>query len=117
MMFNLLSNAVKFTPDGGIISLEARNGGDDLIISVTDNGIGIPKEVQNNLFTDFYQVQSGLTSKTPGTGLGLAITKRIVEMHGGEIRVESEGENKACRFVFSLPIKIGEESEKQPACR
>jgi PAS domain S-box-containing protein len=115
VMYNLLSNAVKFTPDGGRISIEARDGDDDLVLSVTDNGIGIPREHQDKLFTEFYQVQSGLISKTPGTGLGLAISKRIVETHGGKIWVKSEGVNKGSSFYFSLPIKKGERCE-EPAC-
>ena len=115
VMYNLLSNAVKFTPDGGRISIEAHNDNGNLAFSVTDSGIGIPREHQDKLFTEFYQVQSGLTSKTPGTGLGLAISKRIVETHGGKIWLESEGGEEGSRFNFTLPIKKGERCE-EPAC-
>ncbi len=115
VMFNLLSNAVKFTPDGGSINIQGRNDDNTLVFSVADNGIGIPPEHIDKLFTDFYQVQSGLISKTPGTGLGLAISKRIVETHGGNIWVESDGKNKGSRFYFTLPIKKGELCE-EPAC-
>jgi PAS domain S-box-containing protein len=105
IVFNLLSNAAKFTPDDGTITLGARREGSELIISVADTGIGIGSEDQKKIFGEFYQVQSGLTDKTPGTGLGLPLSKRMVEMHGGRIWVESEGEDKGSIFTFSLPIR------------
>jgi PAS domain S-box-containing protein len=105
IMFNLLSNAVKFTPDGGAIGVEARKEGKELIISVSDTGIGIIPQEQKKLFGVFYQASGGIRDKTPGTGLGLAITKSIVEKHGGRIWMESEGINKGSRFTFTLPIQ------------
>ncbi|MFH1293184.1 MAG: HAMP domain-containing sensor histidine kinase, partial [Pseudomonadota bacterium] len=133
VIFNLLSNAAKFTPDGGEIHVfanrvssfqypvsdghETRNlelvedpamggeTGDFLQISVEDTGIGIAPEDQKKIFDEFYQVKGGVTDKTQGTGLGLSLTRRLVEMHGGRIWVESEGEGKGSRFIFSLPIK------------
>jgi signal transduction histidine kinase len=104
VMFNLLSNATKFTPDGGAIKVEARKEGKELIISVSDTGIGMTPQEQKRLFEAFYQASGGLKDKTPGTGLGLAITKSIVEKHGGRIWLESEGSNKGSRFTFTLPI-------------
>jgi len=104
VMFNLLSNAAKFTPDGGAIGVEA-GGGRRVIYQVSDTGIGIAPEYHEKIFEEFYQVRGGLTGKTPGTGLGLSPTKRMVEMHGGRIRVESEGEGKGSRFSFTLPIR------------
>ncbi len=104
IMFNLLSNAAKFTPDGGEITLEAHKKEDELVISVKDTGIGIAKKNQKKIFEEFYQIRGELGSKTPGTGLGLPLTKRLVEMHGGRIWVESEGLNKGSRFSFTLPI-------------
>ena len=126
VMFNLLSNAVKFTPDGGSVHVSARLISDcglriaDLDpksklqtpkcieVSVADSGIGIAPEDQDRIFSEFYQVKGGLSDKTPGTGLGLSLTKRLVEMHGGRIWVESEGEGKGSRFSFALPIKSGD---------
>jgi len=105
IMFNLLSNAAKFSPDGGEISVNARQEGKNLIISVTDTGIGIDSTHQKRIFEEFYQVLRGPTDKTPGTGLGLALAKRLVEMQGGRISVESEGEGKGSRFSFELPIR------------
>jgi signal transduction histidine kinase len=103
-LFNLLSNAVKFTPEEGQISVDASRSNGHLLISVEDTGIGIPLEAQGKLFTDFYQVQGGILSKTPGTGLGLAISKKLVEMHGGSIWVKSGGNGKGSTFAFEIPV-------------
>lgn len=130
IMFNLLSNAVKFTPDGGSVSVSAKRvksleiepnfnitppasppplnlrvGKGELIeISVTDTGIGIKAEDIPKLFTEFTQLESAYTKKHEGTGLGLALTKRLVELHGGKIWVESEF-GKGSRFVFVIPMR------------
>ena len=104
VMFNLLSNATKFTPDGGIIRVEADKYEKEIVIKVIDNGIGMTAQEQKRLFEAFYQASGGIKDKTPGTGLGLAITKSIVEKHGGRIWVESEGTNKGCKFIFTLPV-------------
>jgi len=104
VMFNLLSNAAKFTPDGGAIRVEGKKEGKELIISVSDTGIGITPEEQERVFEEFYQTSNTIKDKTPGTGLGLPVTKSIVEMHGGRIWVESEGSGKGSRFIFTLPI-------------
>jgi signal transduction histidine kinase len=104
VMFNLLSNAAKFTPDGGAITVNSRKEGKELIISVTDAGIGIPLEEQGKIFEEFYQTAASMNNKTPGTGLGLPLTKGIVEMHNGKIWVESEGLDKGSRFTFTLPL-------------
>jgi len=130
VMFNLLSNAAKFTPEGGKIHVPAdfisgselrvsrseqlatRNSqlatGDFIEISVADSGIGIAPEDQENIFHEFYQVKGGMKDKTPGTGLGLSLVKRLVEMHGGMIWVESDGEGRGSRFSFVLPITIND---------
>jgi len=104
IMFNLLSNAAKFTPDGGSITMEAENKGEELIVRIEDTGIGIAPEDQRKIFHEFSQIKSHITKKMSGTGLGLSLVKRLVEMHGGRIWVESEGEGKGSRFSFSLPI-------------
>jgi len=101
VVFNLLSNAAKFTPDGGAIRIEGKKEGKELIISISDTGIGIAPEEQERVFEEFHQTSN---NKTPGTGLGLTVTKSIVEMHGGRIWVESEGPGKGSRFTFTLPI-------------
>jgi signal transduction histidine kinase/DNA-binding response OmpR family regulator len=106
---NLLSNAVKFTPEDGSISLdttlEDEKGDECLIgISVTDSGIGISAEQQSRLFSSFEQADSSTSRKFGGTGLGLAISKRIVEMMGGSIHVESTPGNGSS-FIFSVRLK------------
>jgi len=105
VMFNFLSNAAKFTPDGGAIRVDAKKKGEGIIVSVSDTGIGIAPEEQEKVFEEFYQVRGGTIGKTPGTGLGLPLSKRLVEMHGGRIWVESEGEGKGSRFIFTISIE------------
>jgi len=110
---NLLSNAIKFTPDEGSIIVNARFLGEDngfcvIHVSVTDTGIGITPEQQKRLFKSFMQAESSTVRKYGGTGLGLAISKRIIEMMGGKIRIESEV-NKGSSFIFTILVGRGEE--------
>lgn len=106
ILFNLLSNAVKFTPERGTITVQAerRNheGQDFLQISVTDTGMGISKENQAKLFTTFVQIDSSLARQHPGTGLGLALARRLTELHGGKVMLESS-EGNGSTFSFTLP--------------
>ena len=101
MLINLISNAVKFTSEGSV-TCSARQLADDLIISVTDTGMGISEEDQEHAFEKFVQVGDTLTDKPVGTGLGLPISKQIIEHHGGRIWVESEV-GRGSTFSFSLP--------------
>jgi PAS domain S-box-containing protein len=111
VMFNLLSNAAKFTSEGGAITVAAEQKGGLIVISVEDTGIGIALGNQEKIFEEFYQVKGSAVDKTPGTGLGLPLTRRLVEMHGGEVWVESEGEGKGSKFSFTLPL-IAERTEE-----
>ena len=90
ILLNLLSNAVKFTPEGGRITINARQTNGSVEISVTDTGIGIAEEDQPKIFEEFRQVGSDYAQKVEGTGLGLTLAKKFVELHGGRIWVESE---------------------------
>lgn len=99
---NLISNAVKYTPSGGTITIRARNKGHKAVISVTDNGNGIAQEDLSKLFMRFNRLRSAITSHVPGTGLGLYLTKKIVELHGGTIKVESS-QGKGSTFTIELP--------------
>jgi signal transduction histidine kinase len=104
IMLNLLSNAVKFTPDGGKVAVAVKNGGGQVEIAVRDTGIGIAPEDHAAVFEEFKQVGRDYTRKAEGTGLGLALTRRFVELHGGEIRLES-APGKGSTFTVSLPIR------------
>ena len=108
IMFNLLSNALKFTPDGGSVRVTARLSNNDLIeISVADTGIGIKAEHFGEIFKEFKQLDNTYIKKQKGTGLGLALTKKIVELHCGEIWVESEY-GKGSTFTFTIPVNTGQ---------
>ena len=102
ILYNLLSNAVKFTPEGGRVWIEAVPGDGRLSLTVGDTGMGIPQAEQQAVFEEFYQVGTTTKGVKEGTGLGLAITKRLVELHGGEIEVVSEP-GQGSRFTFTLP--------------
>ncbi len=103
VLYNLLSNAVKFTPDGGSVWVESSAGDGFLSVTVGDTGIGIPAEEHHSVFEKFYQVGSTTKGTREGTGLGLPITKKLVELHGGQIWLNSEP-GKGSRFTFTLPI-------------
>lgn len=140
IIFNLLSNAVKFTPDGGSVSVQARKvqssefvvkkkiselktqnyelDGNFIEISVADTGIGVKLEDMEKIFTPFQQIESVYTKKYEGTGLGLSLARKLVELHGGSIWVESEF-GKGSVFTFVIPIKQeikegGEHAEENP---
>ncbi len=117
VVMNLLSNAVKFTPENGHVRMHASagGGGTTLFVEVLDDGIGIPPEQQGKLFTLFEQVDAGIARKFGGTGLGLAISKRIVELMGGTISMDSEPE-KGSRFFFEIPLRAAEAGVHAPPC-
>ena len=102
VLLNLLNNAARFTEEGGI-TVKARALPQDVEISVEDTGIGMPSEQLQNVFTEFYQVDSSLRRRYGGTGLGLSICKQFVTLHGGRIWAESNL-GQGSRFVFTLPL-------------
>jgi PAS domain S-box-containing protein len=104
VLFNLLSNALKFTPEGGRVQVEGALRDGFIEISVSDTGIGIPKDQHEAVFDKFYQVGATTKGVREGTGLGLAITKALVEEHGGHIRLESEP-GKGSRFTFTIALE------------
>jgi two-component system sensor histidine kinase BaeS len=100
---NLVSNAVRFTPDGGLVTVSVRADDSSVVIAVTDNGPGIPREHLPRLFDRFYRVEGSRSRETGGSGLGLSITKHLVEAHQGSVTVESvEGEGSV--FTIRLPV-------------
>jgi len=116
ILFNLFSNAVKFTPTGGSVSITATRKGDYIEISVVDTGIGIRAEDIPKLFQAFTQLESVYTKGFEGTGLGLALTKRLVELHGGRVWVESTF-GTGSRFYFTIPFSppaFRESAAKRP---
>lgn len=104
ILVNLLSNAVKFTPEGGQIGLEVRGdpAAGDVRFSVSDTGIGIAHQDLGQLFKPFVQLDSGLSRQYAGTGLGLSLVRRLTELHGGSLTVESEL-GRGSRFTVALP--------------
>jgi signal transduction histidine kinase len=102
VLLNLVANAVKFTDTGHITVRAVANDSQWVTVSVTDTGIGLRPEDIAKAFTEFVQLDGDLSRRAGGTGLGLSITKKFIEMHGGEIWVESEL-GKGATFYFSLP--------------
>ena len=100
---NLLDNACKYSAEGTEVVVSAQRVGRQLLISVTDHGVGIPADEVERVFDRMYRIEQRLTPKVEGMGLGLAICKGIVEAHGGRIRVESTP-GVGSRFYFSLPV-------------
>lgn len=112
VVVNLLSNAVKFT-DEGLVTCKVSRTATDIIVDVTDTGIGIAAADHSAVFEQFRQVGDTLTDKPKGTGLGLPICKEIIEHHGGKIWLESEI-GKGSTFSFSIPIEVNEELRPVP---
>ncbi|MEW5720204.1 MAG: response regulator, partial [Chloroflexota bacterium] len=103
ILTNLISNAHKYTPTTGTITITARGAGDHVRVDVTDTGIGLSPEDQQQLFSKFFRAKNRATQEVAGTGLGLAITRSLIELHGGKIWVESEP-GAGSTFSFTLPI-------------
>jgi signal transduction histidine kinase/ActR/RegA family two-component response regulator len=108
---NLLNNAAKYTPEGGAIALSLRREANDAFISVSDTGVGIPANMQSEVFQLFAQVEHHLDRARGGLGIGLALVKQLVVMHGGAVKVHSAGEGKGSVFTVRLPL--GEAAEPQ----
>ncbi len=103
VFWNLVKNAAKFTPEGGQLDLHTRNDGEhQIIVEVTDNGIGIDPAIMPRIFDAFEQGGRKVTNHFGGLGLGLAISKRVVDMHGGTISAASEGRNRGAKFTVVL---------------
>ena len=113
VLFNLLSNAVKFTPSGGSIQGRAWLEGDEVLVSVRDDGIGIAPEDQDRVFQEFEQVDSSLARAHQGTGLGLGLSRRLMELHGGRIWLVSEGTDMGSTFTIAIPLGRPEHSGRE----
>ncbi|MFJ7725864.1 cell wall metabolism sensor histidine kinase WalK [Neobacillus sp. NPDC097160] len=110
VLYNIISNALKYSPEGGQVTFSVKENNDQIIVSVSDQGVGIPKENIGKIFDRFYRVDKARARKLGGTGLGLAIAKEMVNAHGGAIWATSE-EGKGTKISFSLPYERSEEDE------
>jgi len=105
ILYNLLSNAIKFTPEGGRVTVQGRYLGSLVEVAVADTGIGIRPEDQKRIFGEFEQVDSAYARQVQGTGLGLPLTRRLVELHGGTLTLQS-ADGKGSTFTFTLPLRL-----------
>ncbi|HEX8186815.1 MAG TPA: ATP-binding protein [Pyrinomonadaceae bacterium] len=112
VVWNLLTNAIKFTPEGGRIEVKSEIAGARVAVTVRDTGMGIAPEFLPHIFDRFRQADPGTNRIHGGMGLGLSIVRQLVELHGGAIRAESEGEGMGATFVVSLPFVASEDETR-----
>ena len=105
VILNVLSNAAKFTKRGGSIDVNMFDDAEHVVITVKDTGIGIPKDNHEDIFLRFRQVNKTFTREKEGSGIGLFLVKSIIELHGGNIKLESEY-GKGSKFIIRLPIVV-----------
>ncbi|GGE83054.1 cell wall metabolism sensor histidine kinase WalK [Priestia taiwanensis] len=110
VLYNIISNALKYSPEGGTITYRLKERGNMLEVSISDQGVGIPKDNLLKIFDRFYRVDKARTRKLGGTGLGLAIAKEMIHAHGGRIWATSE-EGKGTTIYFTLPMESVQEDE------
>ena len=110
VLYNIISNALKYSPEGGQLTFSVEEREEHILVSVKDQGMGIPKENIGKIFGRFYRVDKARTRKLGGTGLGLAIAKEMVQAHGGRIWANSE-EGKGTEIAFTLPYERSDEDE------
>ena len=114
VFINLLNNAAKYTKRGGHIWLSAAREGSDAVVSVRDNGVGIPSEMLARIFDMFTQVDRSLEQSQSGLGIGLTLVRRLVEMHDGSIEARSAGPGKGSEFIVRMPLPIQPLHEPSP---
>jgi signal transduction histidine kinase/CheY-like chemotaxis protein len=115
VVWNLLSNAVKFTPQGGRVEVLLRSVDSQVEVVVRDTGMGIRAEFLPHVFDRFRQADGSTTREFGGLGLGLAIVRHLVELHGGKVQAESDGEDKGATFTIRLPFATRQENSSAPA--
>jgi signal transduction histidine kinase len=114
IVWNLLSNAIKFTPRDGRVDVRVDTLGTDLRVVVADNGQGITPAFLPHVFDRFSQADSSVTRAHGGLGLGMSIVRHLVELHGGTVQAESEGENRGATLTVTLPIRVFREPAERP---
>ena len=114
VFLNLINNAAKYTKHGGQIWLTAKREGSDAVVSIRDNGIGIPGDMLSTIFDMFMQVDGSLEQSKGGLGIGLTLVRRLVEMHDGSIEARSNGLDEGSEFVVRLPLAIPSPREMAP---
>jgi PAS domain S-box-containing protein len=114
VFLNLINNAAKYTKHGGQIWLTAKREGSDAVISIKDNGIGIPGDMLSTIFDMFLQVERSLEQSKGGLGIGLTLVRRLVEMHDGSIEARSNGLDEGSEFIVRLPLSIASLDETSP---
>ncbi|MFP4660835.1 MAG: sensor histidine kinase [Halanaerobiales bacterium] len=111
ILLNLISNAVKYTPEGGRIEVQVYTEGEEVVLSIKDNGCGIPHELQSSIFERYVQSDDSFTKKLGGSGIGLSLVRYLVEMHQGDIELNSvPGEGS--EFIIKLPDRLVAEPEQ-----
>ena len=110
---NLVINAAKYTQSGGQIDLTVAREENRILITVADNGIGIPQAMLSHVFDLFTQVDSSATRSQSGLGIGLTLVKTLVEMHGGRVEARSDGEGQGSRFIVTLPALAAQAAPTQ----
>lgn len=113
VVWNLLTNAIKFTPAGGWVRLDLGQRDNSAVLTVSDNGQGIPAHLLARIFDRYRQVDHQAAHKQTGLGLGLAIVRHLVSMHGGKVRASSAGENQGATFTVELPLLEASQVQKR----
>jgi CheY-like chemotaxis protein/anti-sigma regulatory factor (Ser/Thr protein kinase) len=115
VVWNLLSNAIKFTPEGGRVAVSLRRVDHKVEVRITDSGQGISAEFLPHVFDRFRQANSTTTRRHGGLGLGLAIVRHLVELHGGTVRADSDGDGRGSTFTLRLPSLVAHTEEERPS--
>ncbi|HUP37138.1 MAG TPA: GAF domain-containing protein [Candidatus Limnocylindria bacterium] len=115
VLWNLLSNGIKFTPKGGRVTVAVAGRDSEIVLTVADTGAGIKREFLPHVFERFRQAESSTNRAYGGLGLGLAIVRHLVELHGGSVAVQSEGEGQGATFSVRLPVAAIRTAERAPA--
>jgi len=111
VLSNLLNNAAKYTPEGGSISIRSLRDGEEAVVRIRDNGMGIPAEMLAKVFDLFTQIDRSIDRSQGGLGIGLTLVQRLVEMHGGRVEVASEGPGRGSEFTVRLPLAAAQPVE------